>query len=166
VPAFSFIRLRDADVADIIAYLRTVPLAPHDLPAPALPWTIRFNLARGADQAISGFLGRVPPLKHAGDDALARGEYIAMTTCIECHGLSLRADSPFDDETAPDLIVIAGYDATAFAHLMRSGKALGERELPMMSAVARSRFVHFTDDEVRDLYSFLSDLAAPAAAAR
>jgi hypothetical protein len=32
------------------------------------------------------------------------------------------------DETAPDLIVIAGCDANAFAHLMRSGKALGERE--------------------------------------
>ena len=54
----------------------------------------------------------------------------------------------------------------AFAHLMRSGKALGKRELPMMSGVVRSRFVHFTDDEVRDLYSFLSDLAARAAAAR
>lgn len=166
MPAFSFIRLRDADVADMIAYLRSVPVVPRDLPDPVLPWGIRFNLARGADQAIAGFLGRVPPLKRDGDDALARGEYIAMTTCIECHGFSLRADSPFDDETAPDLIVVAGYDATAFAHLMRSGKALGERELPMMSGVARSRFVHFTDEEVRDLYSFLSDLAARAAAAR
>jgi mono/diheme cytochrome c family protein len=166
MPAFSFIRLRDADVADMIAYLRSVPLAPHELPDPALPWGIRFALARGSDQAIAGFLGRVPRLKRNGDDALARGEYIAMTTCIECHGFSLRADSPFDDETAPDLIVIAGYDANAFAHLMRSGKALGERELPMMSGVARSRFVHFTDDEVRDLYSFLSDMAARAAASR
>ena len=166
MPAFSFIRLRDADVADMIAYLRTVPESPHDLPAAKLPWRIRFDLARGTDQAIAGFLDRVPPLRRSGDDALARGEYIAMTTCIECHGFSLRADSPFEDETAPDLIVIAGYDEAAFTHLMRSGKALGERELPMMSGVARSRFVHLTDDEVRNLYSFLSDMAARAAAAR
>jgi mono/diheme cytochrome c family protein len=166
MPAFGFVRLRDADVAAIIAYLRTVPVAPRALPEATLPWGIRFDIARGDDRAIAGFLGRVPPLKRGGDDALARGEYIAMTTCIECHGFSLRADSPFDDETAPDLIVIAGYDATAFARLMRSGKALGERELPMMSGVARSRFVHFTDDEVRDLYSFLSDMASSAAATR
>ena len=33
---------------------------------------------------------------------------------------------------------------------MRTGKALGERELPMMSGVARGRFAHFTDEEVRD----------------
>jgi mono/diheme cytochrome c family protein len=168
MPAYSFIRLRDADLADMVAYLRTVPEAPHELPRATLPWNIRFDLARGTDQAIAAFLSKVPSLKHPADDdsALARGEYIAMTTCIECHGFSLRADSPFGGETAPDLIVIAGYDATAFAHLMRSGKALGERELPMMSGVARSRFVHFTDDEVRDLYSFLSDMAARAAAAR
>jgi mono/diheme cytochrome c family protein len=166
MPAFSFIRLRDADLAAIIAYLRAVPDASRELPDTVLPWKIRFDLARGADRAIPGFLDQVPPLKRGGDDALARGEYIAMTTCIECHGFSLRADAPFGDETAPDLIVIAGYDFEAFAHLMRSGKALGERELPMMSGVARYRFVHFTDDEVRDLYSFLSDMAARAAAAR
>jgi mono/diheme cytochrome c family protein len=166
MPAFSFIRQRDADLAAIIAYLRTVPDASRELPDAMLPWKIRFALARGTDQAIPGFLDRVPPLTQRGADAQARGEYIAMTTCIECHGFSLRADSPFDDETAPDLIIIASYDFEAFAHLMRSGKALGERELPMMSGVARSRFVHFTDDEVRDLYSFLSGMAARAAAAR
>lgn len=166
MPAYSFIRFRDEDVADILAYLRTVPQTPHGLPDATLPWAIRFDLARGTDQAIAGFLGLVPALKHTGGEALTRGEYIAMTTCIECHGFSLRGDSPFDGEAAPDLVVVAGYDATAFAHLMRSGKALGERELPMMSGVARSRFAHFTDDEVRDLYSFLSDMAARAAASR
>lgn len=62
--------------------------------------------------------------------------------------------------------MIAGHDAAAFAHLMRSGTALGERELPMMSGVARARFVHRTDDEVRDSYAFLSGMAARARAAR
>ena len=47
------------------------------------------------------------------------------------------------------------YDEAAFAKLMRTGKAPGDRELPMMSGVARGRFVHFTEDEVCDLYSFL-----------
>jgi mono/diheme cytochrome c family protein len=168
MPAFSFIHLRDADVSEIIAYLRSVPVTPHESPAASLPWTIRLDLARGTDQAIPGFLPKVPPLVHAADEdtPIARGEYLAKTTCIECHGFSLRADSPFDDETAPDLIIVAGYDEAAFTHLMRTGKALGERELRMMSGVARGRFVHFTDAEVHDLYVFLSDMAATAVAAR
>jgi len=162
MPSYNFLRLRDADVADIIAYLRAAPVAERDLPAASLPWSIRWGLARERDVAIAAILHKVPPLKHAGEDsALARGEYLAMTTCNECHGLTLHADSPFEDETAPSLVVIAGYDEAAFMRLMRTGKALGDRELPMMSGVARGRFVHFTDSEVRDLHAFLkSEVAA------
>jgi mono/diheme cytochrome c family protein len=157
MPSYNFLRLRDADVADIVAYLRAVPVSQHDLPRASLPWSIRWELARGQDVAIAAVLPKVPPMKFAGEDsALARGEYLAMTTCNECHGLTLHADSPFDDETAPSLVVIAGYDDAAFTRLMRTGKALGDRELPMMSGVARGRFVHFTDDEIRDLYTFLT----------
>lgn len=166
MPSFNFKLLRDADVADIYSYLRSVAVNDVALPTARLPWSIRWNLARGSDQAIAGFLALVPPLRHANDPdpRMARGEYLAMTTCIECHGFGLRADSPFPDETAPDLIVVAGYDQPTFTHLMRTGKAIGERELPMMSGVARGRFAHFTDEEVHDLYTFLSDLAAHAAA--
>jgi len=38
---------------------------------------------------------------------------------------------------------------------MRKGKAAGNRELGMMSGVARGRFVHWSDAEVDDLYAFL-----------
>ena len=41
---------------------------------------------------------------------------------------------------------------------MRTGKALGDRELPMMSPVARGRFAHFTDGELNDLQVFLRQL--------
>lgn len=166
MPAFSFIHLRDADVADIIAYLRSVPVTPHEAPPASLPWSIRFDLARGTDRAVPGFLPMVPPLVHRADEdtPIARGEYIAKTTCIECHGFSLRGDVPWGG-AAPDLIVMGGYDEAAFMHLMRTGKALGDRELPMMSGVARGRFVHFTDAEVRDLYAFLNDLATKAVSA-
>ena len=149
-------------MADIIAYLRSAPVAQHDLPRASLPWSIRWDLARSHDVAIAAILDKVPPMKRAGEDSeLARGEYLAMTTCNECHGLTLNADSPFGDETAPSLMaVITGYDEAAFTRLMRTGKALGDRELPMMSGVARGRFVHFTDDELRDLYAFLKDRVA------
>jgi mono/diheme cytochrome c family protein len=161
MPAFSFIRLRDADVSAIAAYLSAERVKHVELPAPSLPWSIRWDLARGTDKAIAGFLGQVPPLQHAAgpDSSLARGEYLAMTTCIECHGFRLHGDELFGGQ-APDLIVIAGYDEASFTRLMRTGKALGDRELEMMSGVARGRFAHFTDEEVRDLYAFLHDMAA------
>jgi mono/diheme cytochrome c family protein len=159
MPSYNFVHLRDADIADLIAYLQSAPVVGKDLPAPRLPWTIRLAIALGKDSAMPAFLHLVPPLKKAneGDTAIARGEYIAMTTCNECHGFGLRADSPFPGN-APDLIIVSAYSEQAFRTLMKSGTALGGRELDMMSRVARGRFAHFTDDEVADLYAFLRTL--------
>lgn len=158
MPSFSFIRLSDTDVAAIAAYLLATPVKRVELKAPSLPWSIRWAIARGDDEAIPGFLDQVPPLRYAAqaDSPLARGEYLAMTTCIECHGFRLRGDELFGG-TAPDLVVVAGYDEAAFTKLMRTGKALGDRELERMSGVARGRFANFTDEEIRDLYTFLKD---------
>jgi mono/diheme cytochrome c family protein len=159
MPSYNFLHLRDADVADLIAYLRSAPVVEKDLPEPHLPWTIRFAIALGRDSAMPAFLHLVPPLRNAdqGDTALARGEYLAMTTCNECHGFGLRADSPWPG-SAPDLIIVSAYSEEAFRTLMKTGLALGGRELDMMSGVARGRFAHFTDEEVTDLYAFLRSL--------
>jgi hypothetical protein len=43
---------------------------------------------------------------------------------------------------------------------MRTGKALGNRELSLMSRVARGRFSRFTDEEIRLLHSYLVNRAA------
>jgi hypothetical protein len=66
----------------------------------------------GKDLAIAGFLHRVPELQRANDPdpRIARGEYIAMTTCNECHGFSLRADVPWGSTDAPDLPIVMAYD--------------------------------------------------------
>lgn len=165
MPSFSFIRLNDADVVDIYAYLRSAPVKPVELPQSSLPWSIRYDLARGNDRAIAGFLPQVPALIHANgaNDALRRGEYFAMTTCIECHGFNLKGESPFGPTAGTSLVVIAGYDEPAFLRLMRTGIAIGDRELPRMSRVARRRFAGMTDQEVHDLYVYLRATVAAAA---
>ncbi len=43
---------------------------------------------------------------------------------------------------APDLAVVGSYPDTTFARFLRTGTALGEREVGLMSEVARSRFRH------------------------
>jgi mono/diheme cytochrome c family protein len=162
MPSYNFLRLNDADLADILAYLRSQPVIARQLPEPRLPWMIRAAIALGRDDVIAGFLDQVPALRHrpGGNSAIARGEYIAMTTCNECHGFDLHGEFPWGDDGAPDLVIVSAYGEDDFRAFMQSGIALGGRELEMMSNVARTRFAHFTPQEVGDLYAFLQDMAA------
>ena len=54
MPAYNFVRMRDEDLADIIAYLRTVPVARKGLPHPGLPFEVR------REASLSGGM---PPLR-------------------------------------------------------------------------------------------------------
>ena len=90
---------------------------------------------------------------------LARGEYLAMTTCNECHGLDLKGDPP-DGSGSPDLtLIIQAYNQADFEHLMRTGEAIGGRsDLGLMSVVAKDRFAYLTQQELDDLYLYLRSL--------
>jgi len=96
MPAYNFVRLTDADIAALFAHIRRLPVAEPPLPAAWLGLP-RLMIALGDDFAIPAVIPKVPPLRWQGhaDAAVRRGEYLAMTSCIECHGLSLRADDPF-----------------------------------------------------------------------
>lgn len=174
MPSFNFLHLRDSDVAALIAYLRAAPLSEAPPQGALRPWHerwlyemfIRFNIARGADAAMPAWLRHVPALTQQDnpDPRIARGEYLAMTSCNECHGFDLRGFQPWGGDSAPDLISIAAYSEADFSRLMREGVPTSGADLPMMGPVARGRFVHWTDEEVGDLYAYLSDLANRALA--
>jgi cytochrome c553 len=153
MPSEMFSGLTDGDLGKIIAYLRSVP--PHTGPAPErrLGPIARFAFVAGKLRPAAELARKADLLADIypqNGDATAAGGYLARTSCTECHGLDLRGG-----DTAPDLGIAAGYSFEAFADLMRKGKALGNRELPLMSRVARGRFSHFTDQELRALYSYL-----------
>ncbi len=116
---------------------------------------------------MPAYLDQVPALTHQGnpDPGIARGEYLAMTSCIECHGFDLHAHSPWPGGAAPDLIIVGAYSPEQFARLMREGVPLSGAELPMMGPVARGRFSHWTDQDVVDLHAFLSNMSRRATAA-
>lgn len=106
---------------------------------------------------------QVPPLLvEAGDDpALARGEYLAMTACNECHGLDLRGSNVEPDIAPPDLAIVGAYTWDEFNRLMDEGVPRdGRASLGLMTTVARDRFAHFTPEERSDLYAFLRTLPA------
>lgn len=123
-PPFAYPIPTNADVADIIAYLRSAPVVGKELPKPRKPFMIRMAVALGQDDVVAGFLDQLPPLRSAPDDdsPIARGEYIAMTACAECHGFDLHGNFPWG-EGSPNLVIIQAYDFDAFHTLMTTGTA-------------------------------------------
>jgi mono/diheme cytochrome c family protein len=158
MPAEMFSGLSDGDLGKILAYLHSVPPRPGPGREVRLGPLARLGLVldkyqtaaqlvRGADSLVSAY--------PAPGDSTAAGAYLARTVCTECHGLDLRGG-----EKAPDLRTAASYSTEAFTRLLRTGKALGDRELELMSYVARRRFTHFNDAEIRALRGYLLARAA------
>lgn len=174
MPSYNFVHMTDAEVAALFAYLRTAPVSENPPQGELAPlheriindFNLRLTIARGEDGAMPKWLDQVPALAQQNNPnpAIARGEYLAMTSCNECHGFDLRSHAPWPG-TAPDLIVVGSYTPAQFETLMREGVPSSGAELPMMGPVARGRFAHWTDEEVADLYAYLSDMSARAIAA-
>ena len=87
----------------------------------------------------------------------ARGQYLARIACSECHGLTFGGGL---EGKAPPLLIAAAYPDDAFRHLLRTGEALGKRDLYLMDDVARHRFAQFSDDEVSALHTYFRTLTA------
>ena len=160
MPSYNWVHLTDADTADLIAFLQSAPEVNKDLPVPRLGWRARLAMVTGAETHMADWAADVPALTLGPDDpaGLRRGEYLAMTSCNECHGFDLRGSHNVDGAT-PDLAILGAYSDEDFRTLMKQGVALGGRgDLNLMSMVARDRFAYFTDQELQDLLAFLRTL--------
>jgi cytochrome c553 len=161
MPSEMFSALSDADLGKILAYLHSVPPHPGPGREVRLGPLARLGLALGKYQTAAQLVHQADSLASAypvPGDPTAAGAYLARTVCTECHGLDLSGG-----EKAPDLRIAAGYSAEAFTRLLRTGKASGDRELELMSRVARRRFSHFNDAEIQALRTYLLARAARAA---
>ena len=155
MPSRMFYNLSDADVGAIIAYLRSVPATTSRLPAMRYGPMARLGLVLGKYQLEAEVIDSTrPPVAPA-----ELGRYVAITSCPECHGSDLRGDPNSGVGGAPNLVVAAGYTDSQFVRFMRTGVALGDRQLPMMSTVARERFAQLTDREIGALLGYLKTLA-------
>jgi mono/diheme cytochrome c family protein len=155
MPSEIFTFLDAADVAALIAYLRTVP------PGGAVHPRIHFG-PRGRREVASGEYRPAPQLVRDGralspaglDGRHGLARYIARSTCAECHGLTLAGQGAPPEHT-PDLMAAGAYTREEFHRLMRTGVPTGGRRLTLMAQVARGRFAHFTDREVDAIYDYL-----------
>jgi mono/diheme cytochrome c family protein len=159
MPTGMLYHLSDRDLSLIISFLRSAPRTEGPASEVKVGPIGRVGIVTGlyppsatqVDPLAPRFEVRNP------DDHVARGRYLALTVCVECHGADLEG---FPAEGVPGLSVAAAYPGDDFERLMRTGIALGDREIGLMSAVSRSRFAHFTDEEVSVLHAYLRSLAS------
>jgi mono/diheme cytochrome c family protein len=158
MPIQMFQHLSDREVRDITAWLRALPAIDNPaLPATALNPKVLAQLEDGSfpymDDMKSNPDTRAPAVRPAGGKAL--GEYLAFTTCSECHGWDLNG---WEGDPAPSLVVAKAYGPDAFRKLMREGTTLAggdSKPTGLMSGVARYRFSSMTDAEIDALKQYL-----------
>jgi cytochrome c553 len=154
MPSEMLVHLSDADLAKIIAYVRTVPQADGITDRTEVRPLGRMIVAIGEFQSGPD---AAAPFK-SGDilvdpaDAVSRGRYLVMNACSECHGQDLAGR---EVAHSPPLTVAKSYTEADFAKLLHEGVALGGRTTELMSPTAVSRFSALTPDEVSSIYAFL-----------
>jgi mono/diheme cytochrome c family protein len=163
MPSYLFAGLHPDDVSALVAYLNSLepvgPTYPEPTIGPALAKEIAEGTYRNSAQDVADHAGKGPPDL---GPLNALGRQILSATCAECHGMDLRGKpAPGPDAVArPDLRIVASYSPQDFTTLLSTGKAAGNREVGLMSTVARRRYANLTDVEVSAIRAYLTELAA------
>ena len=155
MPSDAFQYMTDADVSDVIAYIRSRPPSGEPVPTPSYDWKARLKFLLGEGKTDAMWFPLQTPALDLGPQ-FARGRQIAMAACGECHTTALTGEVPPQPHHPPDLSIVASYERADFLKFMRTGKAVGNRELRMMSAVARVRISYLSDADLNALYDYLS----------
>jgi cytochrome c553 len=146
--------LDDQDLGRVIAFLRSMPPAKGVTGKTEVRLVGRYILASGqfktAAQAIELAKDDAPPSNLSA--AVARGRYLAMSACSECHGQDLNGRP---EAKAPPLAIAKAYSADEFSKLMHEGIALGGKQYELMSPTALARFSVLTPEETSAIYEFL-----------
>lgn len=160
MPSESFVHLTDADVARIVAFLRTLPEREGPRSQLSLGPIGRLGVATGKFRTAAELIRETAHAPPARDALGERGRYLASSICSECHGADLGGhETP--DFVAPALAVVSAYSPEEFRRLMRSGEPIGGRTLGLMRVRARQGLSRLTDEEIDALYEYLRSLGSP-----
>jgi cytochrome c553 len=165
MPSEVFVDLEDKDLVRIIAFLRSVPQSSGSDPSVSLGPLGRLGIVTGRFNTAARLIAKAEPPPEVAEEHASHGRYLARTVCAGCHGTKLEGDT-YPDFTSPSLRIVAAYSADDFMRLMRTGLALGGRELRVMSPAARDNLSHMTDPEIADLYAYLRAMPEAGAASR
>jgi mono/diheme cytochrome c family protein len=159
MPSEVFAAMNDEDLAKIIAFLKSVPETAGPGPSVSAGPMGRLGLVTGQFKMVAQLIAETVPPPEATSEEAKHGRYLARTICAGCHGTALHGDTN-PEFTTPDLRVVAAYSPDDFARLLRTGVALGGRDVGVMSEQARKYLSQLTDAEIAALYSYLHSMPA------
>jgi len=154
MPSGSFASMTDRHLAEILGFIRDYPEHERQAELPGFRFYVgaRVAVLTGLLEAAAAIAARFEPLDdNELNDPMVHGRYLALNACSECHNTTLDGFEGF----TPSLAVARGYDREQFRRLMSEGKGVGDRELGLMSEVAKMRFSQFKPAEVDVLYDYL-----------
>lgn len=159
MPSESWTTLSDQDTADIIAWLRSHPAAGEPTPRPRFGPLLRLAVVIGKLRPATAMVedARSAPAIDVGP-AFGRGRYLAVTSCAECHGSSLKGAQANGQQT-PDLVIASTYSRPEFAKFMRTGVAPDGGKRGWMSEIASEHFGQATDRDLADIHAYLVERA-------
>ncbi len=162
MPSYLFSELHADDLAALVSHFKSLPATGETHPEPTIGPQLAKEIASGefkdSAQGVEEMRNQAPP--DAGPEhAFAR--FIVRATCAECHGMDLRGGTEpmMDAPPPPPLRIVVAYSPEDFSILMKTGKALGDRELKVMGGVSCGRYSRFTENEVTAVYDYLVELA-------
>ncbi len=151
-----FVNLTGKDICQLIAFLRTVPAVENKLPKTSFSFKGRMMIINGevVPEVTRSYEKALREFHYPNNPTtVQKGNYLALTTCTECHGNDLRGY-----HGSPPLTIAKAYKESEFVKFLKTGTALNNRELPLMSSVCRSRFTYYSEEEVKAIYAFLVQL--------
>ena len=151
MPSAALAAMTDRDFSAIYSYLRNAPYQTGQPEPQDHGILTRYRMVTGALPAEAERRITQPWRETFRDNEMRLGEYLASVACAQCHGLDLEGV----EGGAPSLRKVVEYDRFEFGRLLEAGAGMGEREVGLMSEVARKRFRHLTEEEVEALYAYL-----------
>jgi len=151
MPSQAYLYMRDADIAAILGYVRSLPPVGHATPPPGFNTAVRKRIIRGDLEPVAELVQVQMPALDFGP-RFQGGRYIAMFACGTCHGTELTGSG---DRRVPDLSVTLHYTRAQFFALLRRGLGARTRKLKTMTPLAKQRFHILQDWEIDPLYAYL-----------
>jgi mono/diheme cytochrome c family protein len=156
MPAMGFVRVTDDEMADIIAFVRSVPAGGTAAPAHYIGPLDQWDLWRGITMKPAIAYVEVERRKQPADAGPQHeaARHLAGIVCAECHSGDLKGNGW--DTGAPDLIVIGSYGLPELTRLLRTGTGVDGGQHGLMSEVAKSRLRNLSDSQIAGLHAYLS----------
>lgn len=143
--------LSDADLAAIVAYLRTFKPAGSQMPPIRKGKGFEEDLARGfgnARQQVQRYRTSPPVDMGASHEW---GRHLARTLCTPCHNGELQGYEGF----TPNLDIAGAYSAPELETLLTTGKGKSKSDLGLMSETARYAFSQLTPGEREAIIAYI-----------